>query len=92
MRRIEKQMCAHPHVRLGHGSKDTAHVRIDTSLIIISMLSFKSPRCHSNSQIVSLGNSKEGEYPPGAELQMSTLHSQKWLLLFMLTILPRVNN
>ena len=31
MRRIEKQMCAHPHVRLGHGSKDTAHVRVDTS-------------------------------------------------------------
>ena len=34
MRRIEKQMCAHPHVRLGHGSKDTAHVRVDTSIII----------------------------------------------------------
>ena len=33
MRRIEKQMCAHPHVRLGHGSKDTAHVRVDTSII-----------------------------------------------------------
>ena len=33
MRRIEKQMCAHPHIRLGHGSKVTAHVRIDTSYI-----------------------------------------------------------
>ena len=37
MRRIEKQMCAHPHIRLGHGSKDTAHVCIviDTSYIIM---------------------------------------------------------
>ena len=26
MRRIEKQMHAHPHVRLGCGSKDTAHM------------------------------------------------------------------
>jgi len=25
---IEKQMCAHPHVRLGHGSKDTADVHV----------------------------------------------------------------
>ena len=32
MRRIEKQMCAHPHVWLGLGSKDTAHVRVDTSI------------------------------------------------------------
>jgi len=32
MRGIEKQMCAHPHVRLGHRSKDTAHVRVDTLL------------------------------------------------------------
>ena len=35
MRRIEKQMCAHPHVRLGHGSKDTAHVRVDTSFFVM---------------------------------------------------------
>ena len=35
MRRIEKQMCAHPHVRLCHESKDTSHVRIDTSYIVI---------------------------------------------------------
>ena len=32
MHRIEKQMCAHHHVRLGHGSKDTAHVRVGTSV------------------------------------------------------------
>ena len=32
-RKIEKQMRAHPHVRLGHGSKRTAHVRVDTSYI-----------------------------------------------------------
>ena len=38
-------------------------------LIITAMLSFKSARCHSNSQLVSSDNSKEGEYPPGAELQ-----------------------
>ena len=38
MRRIEKQMCAHPHVRLGHGSKDTAHVRVDTSYTAIPVL------------------------------------------------------
>ena len=31
LRRIEKQD-THPHVRLGHGSKDTAHVRVDTSI------------------------------------------------------------
>ena len=31
VRRIEKQMRAHPCVWLGHGSKDTAHVCIDTS-------------------------------------------------------------
>ena len=29
--RIEKQMRAHPHVRLGQGSKRMAHVRVDTS-------------------------------------------------------------
>ena len=37
MHRIEKQMSAHPHVRLGHGSKDTAHVRVDTSKIKMSV-------------------------------------------------------
>ena len=29
-------MRAHAHVRLGHGSKDTAHVRVDTSKFLLS--------------------------------------------------------
>ena len=37
-RRIEKRMRAHPHVRLGHGSKRTAHIRVDTSLFIMLMI------------------------------------------------------
>ena len=28
---LKNRIRAHPHVRLGHGSKDTAHVRVDTS-------------------------------------------------------------
>ena len=36
------QMHANPHVRLGHGSKDTAHVRVDTSLTI-TMLHLHKP-------------------------------------------------
>ena len=31
---LKKRIRAHPHVRLGHGSKDTAHVRVDTSLVL----------------------------------------------------------
>ena len=29
---LKNRIRAHPHVRLGHGSKDTAHVRVDTSI------------------------------------------------------------
>ena len=28
---LKNRIRAHPHVQLGHGSKDTAHVRVDTS-------------------------------------------------------------
>ena len=31
---LKNRIRAHAHVRLGRGSKDTAHVRIDTSIIV----------------------------------------------------------
>ena len=37
--RIEKQMRVHPQVWLGHRSKDTAHVRIDTSYLFLLIAS-----------------------------------------------------
>ena len=40
MRRIEKQMRAHPQLRLGHGSKGTAYVHVDTLYYIYRCMLF----------------------------------------------------
>ena len=54
----KKMMRAHPHVRLDHGSKDTAHVRVDTisfwglyfnySLLdkCVDIFSYSAGKCH----------------------------------------------
>ena len=31
---LKNRIRTHPHIRLGHGSKDTAHVRVDTSYFL----------------------------------------------------------
>ena len=47
MRRIEKQMCAYPHVRLAHGSKESAHVGP-------TRRHFVDNNCHAVIQIAAL--------------------------------------
>ena len=65
MRRIKKQMCAHLHVRLGHGSKDTAHVRLDTSF------------CVSYTFILGLNDSTKMQLKTAITLQLVKIYIHK---------------
>ena len=46
---LKNRIRAYPHVRLGHGSKDTAHVRVDTSILIFACPSHTLSECSMSS-------------------------------------------